>query len=65
MVLVLSGTLDIFVGFERYRLEPGDSMHFPSALPHRYVNPTGETTHAVTTILHDEGLHSPPPWPAH
>jgi transcriptional regulator with XRE-family HTH domain len=54
MVLVLSGRLDIFVGFERYELEAGDSIHFPSSLPHRYVNPTDETTRAVTVILHDE-----------
>jgi transcriptional regulator with XRE-family HTH domain len=54
MILLLSGLLDIYVGFERYRLHPGDSMHFPSALPHRYVNPTEETARAVTTILHDD-----------
>ena len=53
MVLVLSGRLDIYVGFERYELEPGDSMQFPSSLPHRYVNPTDETARAVTVILHD------------
>lgn len=53
MVLVTSGTLDITVGFERYWLRPGDSMHLPSSMPHRYVNPTGETTRAVTVILYD------------
>jgi transcriptional regulator with XRE-family HTH domain len=53
MVLVLSGRLEIYVGFERYDLGPGDSMAFPSTLPHRYVNPGDETTHAVTTILRD------------
>ncbi|MGH3341744.1 MAG: helix-turn-helix domain-containing protein [Carbonactinosporaceae bacterium] len=64
MVLVLSGELDIYVGFERYHLEPGDSMHFPSMRPHRYVNPTDRTTRAVTTILHDETQHEPPGGPA-
>jgi transcriptional regulator with XRE-family HTH domain len=54
MVLLISGRLDIFVGFEGYELEPGDSMQFPSSLPHRYVNPTEETARAVTVILHDE-----------
>lgn len=54
MVLLMSGRLDIFVGFERYELEPGDSIQFPSSLPHRYVNPTEETARAVTVILHDE-----------
>jgi mannose-6-phosphate isomerase-like protein (cupin superfamily) len=53
MVLVLSGRLVIFVGFERYELGPGDSMAFPSTLPHRYVNPGEETARAVTTILRD------------
>jgi transcriptional regulator with XRE-family HTH domain len=60
MVVVVSGRLDIYLGFECYHLEPGDSMHFPSALPHRYVNPTDETTRAITTILYDESRHTPP-----
>jgi transcriptional regulator with XRE-family HTH domain/quercetin dioxygenase-like cupin family protein len=54
MVLMLSGRLDIYVGFDRHELDPGDSIHFPSSLPHRYVNPTDETARAVTVILHDE-----------
>ena len=59
MVLMLSGRLDIHVGFERYELEPGDSIHFPSSLPHRYINPTDETARAVTVILHDEHGEAP------
>jgi transcriptional regulator with XRE-family HTH domain len=58
MVLVLSGRLDIFVGFERYELAVGDSIHFPSTFPHRYINPGEEEARAVTVILHDGG---PPP----
>lgn len=61
MVVVVSGQLDIHLGFDRYHLEPGDSMHFSSALPHRYVNPTQATTRAITTILHDEANHLSPP----
>ena len=53
MVLVTRGILEITVGFERYRLEPGDSIDFPSSMPHRYVNPGDETAHAVTTIFYD------------
>jgi transcriptional regulator with XRE-family HTH domain len=53
MVLVTQGILEITVGFERYRLEPGDSIDFPSSMPHRYVNPGDETAHAVTTIFYD------------
>jgi transcriptional regulator with XRE-family HTH domain len=58
MVLVLSGKLTIFVGFERYDLEAGDSMAFPSTLPHRYLNSGEETAHAVTTILRDGLPHT-------
>jgi transcriptional regulator with XRE-family HTH domain len=59
MVLVLGGRLDITVGFERYELHAGDSIHFPSTFPHRYVNPTDEEARAVTVILHD-GERNPP-----
>jgi transcriptional regulator with XRE-family HTH domain len=60
IALVLSGRLDIHVGFERYELGPGDSIHFPSSLPHRYVNPTDEVARAVTVIVHD-GEQDPSP----
>lgn len=53
MVLVMSGCLEITIGFERYRLESGDSIDFPSSMPHRYVNPGTETARAVTVILYD------------
>ena len=43
-----------------YELEPGDSICFPSSTPHRYLNPTEETTRAVTVILPDGGMHGPP-----
>lgn len=52
MVLMTTGRLDIYVGFERYRLKAGDSMHFPSSMPHRYVNPTATTSRAVTVIVY-------------
>jgi len=63
MVLVMSGCLEITVGFERYLLEPGDSIDFPSSMPHRYVNPAAETARAVTVILYDcpgEAGQAPP-----
>lgn len=53
MVLVMRGCLEITVGFERYQLEPGDSIDFPSSMPHRYVNPGDQTAHAVTVIFYD------------
>jgi transcriptional regulator with XRE-family HTH domain len=61
MVLVLAGRLDIVVGAERHALEPGDSICFESTTPHRYFNPTGQTTRAVTLILPDGGTEGPPP----
>jgi len=63
MVLVMSGCLEITVGFERYLLEPGDSIDFPSSMPHRYVNPSTQTARAVTVILYDcpGGAGQPPP----
>jgi transcriptional regulator with XRE-family HTH domain len=58
IALVLSGELHIHIGFERFDLQPGDSIQFPSSLPHRYVNPGDVTARAVTVILHD---HPPEP----
>ena len=54
MVLVLDGRLDIYIGFRRNELSAGDSIHFPSSLPHRYVNPTDVETRAVTVLLHEQ-----------
>jgi transcriptional regulator with XRE-family HTH domain len=55
IVLLLEGRLDIHVGFDDYELEVGDSLCFPSTTAHRYVNPTEQTTRAVTVILRDWG----------
>jgi mannose-6-phosphate isomerase-like protein (cupin superfamily) len=35
---VLSGTLEITVGFETHRLSSGDSISFDSSRPHRLAN---------------------------
>lgn len=53
MVTVIAGRLEIDVGFEHYILDPGDSIAFTSALPHRYVNPLAQESRAVTTIIHE------------
>lgn len=53
MVLVLSGALTIFVAFDRYELAVGDSIHFPSTMPHRYINEGTVEARAVTVILND------------
>jgi transcriptional regulator with XRE-family HTH domain len=54
-LLVLEGLFDITVGFETHRLRAGDTMMFPSSMPHRYVNPTDQESRAVTIILRDVG----------
>jgi transcriptional regulator with XRE-family HTH domain len=58
MLVVLEGNFDIEVGFDLYRLSVGDSMMFPSSLPHRYVNPTDKTARAISTHIRDESLVS-------
>jgi mannose-6-phosphate isomerase-like protein (cupin superfamily) len=35
---VLSGMLTVDAGFEQYELGPGDSIKFPSTIPHRISN---------------------------
>ena len=36
--LVLSGRLQVDVGFDKYLLEPGFSVAFDSSIPHRVLN---------------------------
>ena len=52
--LVISGTLEANVGFERYELGPGDSIAFDSSTPHEYLNKTGEPVHAIWVVVHSE-----------
>jgi len=52
-VLVTENRLDITVGFEVNHVMAGDSIAFPSSLPHRYTNPTDRVSRAVTAIVHD------------
>jgi transcriptional regulator with XRE-family HTH domain len=53
-IVVTHGQLDITVGFDVYHVHAGDSMAFPSSLPHRYVNPTADESRAITVILRDD-----------
>ena len=48
---VLSGRLEVQVGFESYSLGPGDSIHFDSMTPHRLSNPHDEPCTAVWFVL--------------
>lgn len=59
LVLVIEGCLDITVSFDVNHLEAGDSIAFPSSLPHRYVNPTDRITRAVSVMFRDDVLVRP------
>lgn len=48
---VVTGRLDVQVGFETHRLGPGDSIHFDSTTPHRLSNPYDEPCTAVWFVL--------------
>ncbi len=48
---IVSGTLDIQIGFERHRLEPGDSIAFDSTVPHRLFNEGDDPVHAIWFVV--------------
>jgi transcriptional regulator with XRE-family HTH domain len=49
--LVLSGTLEVTVGFDRYVLGPGDSISFDSTVPHRLTNRGDEPVRGVWFVV--------------
>jgi transcriptional regulator with XRE-family HTH domain/mannose-6-phosphate isomerase-like protein (cupin superfamily) len=49
--VIVTGRLEVQVGFETYALEPGDSIHFDSSTPHRLSNPHDEPCTAVWFVL--------------
>jgi transcriptional regulator with XRE-family HTH domain len=59
-VVVIENRLDITIGFEVNQVMAGDSIAFPSSLPHRYVNPTSQVSRAITVILRDDLSALPP-----
>lgn len=48
---VVSGKLGVQLGFERYELEPGDSIAFDSTRPHRLFNIGDEPAHAIWFVV--------------
>jgi mannose-6-phosphate isomerase-like protein (cupin superfamily) len=48
---VLSGTLEVIVGFDQYVLGPGDSISFDSTVPHRLTNIGDEPVHGVWFVV--------------
>jgi transcriptional regulator with XRE-family HTH domain len=58
---VVSGTLGIQVGFEKYELAPGDSISFDSTRPHRLFNAGRAPVHAIWVVIDrgaDDGVGS-------
>jgi transcriptional regulator with XRE-family HTH domain len=49
--LVLSGSLEVTVGFDHYVLGPGDSISFDSTVPHRLTNLGDEPVRGVWFVL--------------
>jgi mannose-6-phosphate isomerase-like protein (cupin superfamily) len=52
---VLSGVLNVVVGFDEFVLEPGDSITFPSTTPHRLVNDGPQTVRAIWVVRDRRG----------
>ncbi|MGZ8646824.1 MAG: helix-turn-helix domain-containing protein, partial [Actinomycetota bacterium] len=53
--IVVSGRLGVQLGFERYELEPGDSIGFDSTQPHRLWNLCDEPVHGYWFVVGREG----------
>jgi transcriptional regulator with XRE-family HTH domain len=51
---VLTGTLTVSIGFERFVLGPGDAISFDSATPHRLFN-EGDTPATAVWFVHGRG----------
>lgn len=49
--LVLSGRLEVTVGFDTYELGPGDSISFDSTVPHRLRTIGSEPAHGVWFVI--------------
>jgi transcriptional regulator with XRE-family HTH domain len=62
--VVVTGRLEVQVGFETYSLEPGDSIHFDSSTPHRLSNPHAEPCTAVWFVLARRDDSRVPPTPS-
>lgn len=52
---VLSGTLQVTIGFREYLLEPGDAISLDSTVPHRLANVGDVPVHAIWFVLGREG----------
>jgi transcriptional regulator with XRE-family HTH domain len=48
---VMSGQLGLQIGFQKYELNPGDSIAFDSTKPHRLYNRGDEPVHAIWFVV--------------
>jgi transcriptional regulator with XRE-family HTH domain len=49
-LIVLEGSLDLWVGAEHHRLETGDAIRYSSRVPHRNENPGPDTARILFVI---------------
>lgn len=49
--VLLSGILEVAVGFRKYRLNPGDSIAFDASVPHQLSNPGPEPAETIWVVL--------------
>ena len=52
---VLSGSLEVTIGFRQYLLEPGDAISLDSTTPHRLANAGDVPVHAIWFVLGRDG----------
>jgi mannose-6-phosphate isomerase-like protein (cupin superfamily) len=57
--LIISGRLEVAVGFESCVLEPGDSVSFESTTPHRLANAGDVPTTAAWIVIGRHGSDLP------
>lgn len=55
---VLSGSLQINIGFDEFLLGPGDAVTFDSAVPHRLSNPGDEPVKAIWFVQGRRSVNS-------
>lgn len=48
---VISGVLEVTIGFDRYVLQSGDAVSFDSSVPHRLANIGDTPVHAIWFVL--------------
>jgi transcriptional regulator with XRE-family HTH domain len=48
---VISGVLEVIIGFNRYVLQPGDAVSLDSGVPHRLANIGDTPVHAIWFVL--------------